>query len=97
MKAAEEYGYTQADVNAIRDSRALRMLHDATQYRLLQQKGKKVTKRAKTTPTVKPGAQKTTPRRRSRVREAESRLKKSGSVEDAQAVFLQDMIVTKRA
>lgn len=98
LKAAVEgYGYTQADVNAIRDSRALRMLHDATQYRLLKQKGKKVTKRAKTTPTVKPGAQRTAPRRRSRVREAESRLKKSGSVEDAQAVFLQDMIVKKRA
>ncbi len=97
LKTAEGYGYTSGDVGAIRDSRALQMLHDATQFRLLQQKGKKVTKRVKTTPTVAPGAQKTTPRRRSRIRDAESRLKKTGRIEDAQAVFLQDMVVKKRA
>lgn len=90
LETAQTYGYTPEDVSAIRDSRALRLLHDATQYRLLQTKGKTVTKRAKPTPTVAPGAKKTSPTgRASRRRQAEQRLKKSGSVEDAAAVFLQ--------
>ena len=95
LQTAEGYGYTPQEVSAVLDSRALRLLHDATQYRLLKQKGKVVTKRAKRMPTVKPGpAAKGTPAR-TKTREAESRLRKTGAVEDAAAVFLRDMRVKR--
>ncbi len=97
LQTAESFGYTPEEVSAVLDSRALRLLHDATQYRLLKQKGKIVKTRAKRTPTVKPGAAAKPKPARSRVRDAETRLRKSGSVEDAAALFLEDMTVKKRA
>ena len=95
LETATGYGYTPDEVSAVLDSRALRLLHDATQYRLLKQKGKKVTAKAKNTPTLKPGAARKATPTRTRKREVESRLKKSGKVEDAAAVFLQDMRVKR--
>ena len=95
LQTAEGYGYTSSEVSAVLDSRALRLLHDATQYRLLKQKGKAVTTRAKVTPTVKPGAAPRVAPARTKVRQAESRLRKSGAVEDAAAIFLQDMRVKR--
>ena len=95
LETATGIGYTPDEVSAVLDSRALRLLHDATQFRLLQKKGKVVSKKAKNTPTVRPGAARPAAPARTRKREAESRLKKSGKVEDAAAVFLQDMRVKR--
>jgi len=95
LETATGIGYSPDEVSAVLDSRALRLLHDATQYRLLKQKGKAVKTRAKNTPTVKPGAARKATPVRTKKREAESRLKKSGSVEDAANVFLQDMRVKR--
>lgn len=95
LETATGMGYSPDEVSAVLDSRALRLLHDATQYRLLQKKGKIVKTRAKNTPTIKPGAAKKRAPARTKIHEAESRLRKSGKVEDAAAVFLQDMQVKR--
>ncbi len=95
LETATGMGYSPEEVSAVLDSRALRLLHDATQYRLLQKKGKIVKTRAKNTPTIKPGAAKKRATARTKVHDAESRLRKSGTVEDAAQVFLQDMRVKR--
>ena len=87
----EIYGYSQDELRAITDHRALRVLHDAAQYQRLM-KGKTVAeKRAEQpkTPTLKPGV-KASPQmgKKVKVEKAKAQMKRSGSVDDVTRFLL---------
>ena len=85
------YGYTQEELQQVADHRALRVLHDAAQYRRLMAGRKPVSAAAPQgpkTPTLKPGA-KPPAAGSSRVKseKAKAQMKRTGSVDDV-AKFL---------
>lgn len=85
------YGFDPQEIAAITDHRALRVLHDAIQYRAAQGGKEQAIKKAKAKPkrTVKPGAKKTASNRDSQ-RQARSKLKRSGSIQDAMSLILNE-------
>lgn len=87
----EVYGYSQDELRAITDHRALRVLHDAAQYQRLM-RGKTVAeKRAEQpkTPTLKPGV-KASPQmgKKVKVEKAKAQMKRSGAVDDVARFLL---------
>jgi len=88
VEIGQVYGYTSDEIASTSDHRAVRLLHDAMLYRELQAKRKELKPTPVETPTVKPGTRSTKTERRNEVQEkAYERLKKSGSVFDAQKLF----------
>lgn len=87
----ETYGFDPQEIAAITDSRVLRVLHDAIQFRAAQGGKEQAIKKAKAKPrrTVKPGAKKTASNRDSQ-RQARSKLKRSGSIQDAMSLILNE-------
>jgi len=87
----ETYGFDPQEIAAITDSRVLRVLHDAIQYRAAQGGKEQAIKKAKAKPkrVVKPGAKKTASNRDSQ-RQARSKLKRSGSIQDAMSLILNE-------
>lgn len=85
------YGFDPQEIAAVTDSRVLRVLHDAIQYRAAQGGKEQAIKKAKAKPkrTVKPGAKKTASNRDSS-RQARSKLKRSGSIQDAMSLILNE-------
>jgi hypothetical protein len=86
----EVYGYTADELRQVADHRALRVLHDAAQYRRLMS-GKKAVEAptaAPKTPTIRPGA-KPSAQANTRVKaeKAKAQMKRTGSVDDV-AKFL---------
>lgn len=87
------YGYSQEELRGVSDHRALRVLHDAAQYRRLMA-GKTATERpapqrAQQTPTLKPGAkQQPTQGKAKRVEQAKAQMKRTGSVDDVARFLL---------
>jgi hypothetical protein len=86
----EVYGYTAAELRQVADHRALRVLHDAAQYRRLMS-GKKAVEAptaAPKTPTIRPGT-KPSAQANTRVKaeKAKAQMKRTGSVDDV-AKFL---------
>ena len=88
----ETYGYSAEELRGITDHRALRVLHDAAQFRRLMA-GKQADKaptpqKAQQTPTLKPGVkQSPTQGKAKRAEQARSQMKRTGSVDDV-AQFL---------
>ena len=87
----ETYGFDPQEIAAITDSRVLRVLHDAIQYRAAQGGKEQAIKKAKAKPkrVVKPGAKKMASNRDS-TRQARSKLKRSGSIQDAMSLILNE-------
>lgn len=87
----ETYGFDPQEISAITDSRVLRVLHDAMQFRAAQGGKEQAIKKAKAKPrrTVKPGAKKTASNRDSQAK-ARSNLKRSGSIQDAMSLILNE-------
>lgn len=87
------YGYTQEELRAVTDHRALRVLHDAAQYRRLMAgktaAEKPAPQRAQQTPTMKPGV-KTQPvkGKAKRAEAAKAQMKRTGSVDDVARFLL---------
>lgn len=87
----ETYGFDPQEIAAITDHRVLRVLHDAIQFRAAQGSKEQAIKKAKAKPkrTVKPGAKKTASNQNSS-RQARSKLKRSGSIQDAMSLILNE-------
>lgn len=87
----EVYGFDPQEIAAVTDHRVLRVLHDAIQFRAAQGGKEQAIKKAKAKPkrTVKPGAKKTASNRDSQ-RQARSKLKRSGSIQDAMSLILKE-------
>ena len=85
------YGFSQDELRAISDYRALRVLHDAAQYRRLMS-GKAAAERQavqSTGPVVKPGPKVSTQQgKRVQVEKAKAQMKRTGSVDDVARFLL---------
>lgn len=87
--ASQYYSISKSELAEIADSRQLSVLRDALAYRRMTEKAPEVQKKLASKPRlVKPGAKETNKSRTGRkTTEARDRLRKSGSVGDAMAVF----------
>jgi len=87
--AVDKYGFTPDEVAQVIDPRVVKLLHDAYRYQK-QQSGKPIAdKRVANLPKVsKPGSNQKQSVATTREQEARKALKKTGSVDAAQAVFL---------
>lgn len=85
LKNGEEYGYKAEELSQIADPRAIKVLHDAMQYRALKKAKPQVEKKVVDVPkVVKPGTgQRPGDPKAEKWNEAMSRLKKSGKDDDA--------------
>jgi hypothetical protein len=88
-RSVESYGFTAQEAGQIYDPRAIQILHDAHQYRLMKEQKPKVEQKVQNVPKVlKPGAATAISNRG--VQEysaAKAQLKKSGKVDDLAAFF----------
>ncbi len=85
-EAGRKYDYSQEEVEALNDSRSVRVLHDAMKWQqLMAKKAAKAPKSDKGSKKIAPGARPTeTPGKKGKVdRKAMGRLQSSGSVDDA--------------
>jgi len=88
LKGGLDYGFSQEELNGVVDARVIKLLHDASKYRQLQAKPI-AEKRAVVVPkVVKPGSKQTANPQAKVADDAATRLRKSGRVEDAAALFL---------
>jgi hypothetical protein len=88
--ATQIYGYNPDELQQVSDHRALRVLHDAAQYRrlLAGRKPVSVAPQGNKTPTIKPGAKPPAQgSTRARSEKAKAQMQRSGSVDDV-AKFL---------
>lgn len=84
-------GFTKDELDGVVDHRAVVMLRKAMLYDKLQAKKPAAQKKAQRSPVVKPGASKGEKKPPAPGQVARDRLKQSGSVKDATAVFLERM------
>lgn len=89
LSYGQEAGFTQAELENVVDHRAVLMLRKAMLYDRLQSGKAAVQQKAKKTPTIAPGGAKKAKKPPAPGQVARDRLKKSGSVRDATAVFLE--------
>jgi len=87
MKAASHYGYSPEEVAGISSSRDFVVLRDAMRWQELQAGKETVKKKVKKAPPIKAGAKKVRTNN-DRSRQAQERLKKSGSIDDALALII---------
>ena len=89
LETGQYYGYEPNELNEVSDSRAVRILHDAMKYRqMVAAKGEGQKKVEKVRPVVKPGVKKSsTTGKAKQSKQAASRMKQTGSVDDV-AKFL---------
>jgi len=87
----EIYGYEANEVSAIMDHRAIRVLNDAIKYQELMSGKKQAEKKAKPKPkrTVRAGAKKTASNANAE-RQTRQKLKKSGNINDALSLILNE-------
>lgn len=88
MKAASHYGYTPEEIAGISSSRDFIVLRDAMRWQELQAGKETVKKKVKKAPPIKAGAKKVRTNN-DRQRQAQEKLKRSGSIEDALAMIVQ--------
>ena len=90
VEHAREYGFTEENVNEVFDHRVIRLLRDAKEYAKLQKAKPQVEKKLKLAPKmVKPGNAKKADK--SRFEQLQSRLQKTGSIDDAAELLLAKM------
>ena len=87
----EIYGYQPEEISAVMDHRAIRVLNDAIKYQEIMQGKEKAVEKATKAPrrkVVKAGSKKTASNRND-TRQARSKLKRSGSIQDAMSLILE--------
>jgi hypothetical protein len=86
---AKDYGFQNHEVEPVVDPRLIKVFHDAYQYRQLQRAKPEISKKVVTVPKVmKPGSAEKPNPSSDAVQDAEKRLKKSGDLRDAAALYL---------
>lgn len=89
MSAGMEYGFTAEEMAHVSDARYVRALNDARKYRQLVAKRKSTqSKGEKARPMVKAGAKKRQDSSGATRKKAQSRLQKTGSIDDALGLIL---------
>ena len=92
LSTGKDYGFSDAELNAIVDPRHVKVLHDAMQWRKLQQKDSIVKKKVSSAkPVVKPGAKDTKAEANSNVRQLRESLRKTGK-SDMAAKLIENML-----
>jgi len=92
LSTGKDYGFTDAELNAIVDPRHVKVLHDAMQWRKLQQKDSIVKKKVSSAkPVVKPGAKDTKAEANSNHRQLRESLRKTGK-SDMAAKLIENML-----
>ena len=88
LSTGKDYGFTDAELNAIVDPRHVKVLHDAMQWRKLQQKDSIVKKKVSSAkPVVKPGAKDAKAEASSNQRQLRDSLRKTGKSDLAQKLI----------
>ena len=87
---SEIYGYQPEEISSVMDHRAIRVLRDAMRYQEIKDGKERAVQKAKPKPSkvVKAGAKKTSSNR-NQGRQARSKLKRSGSINDAMSLILE--------
>jgi hypothetical protein len=89
VQVGTEYGFSQDELSAITDARAVQVLNDARRWRELQaSKGTATQKAEKARPVVKPGAKRANVTATQRDKQ-QQRLKQTGRIDDAIALLFQ--------
>lgn len=87
MKTGQEYGYKPEEVGSWVDPRAMKLLHDAKQFRELKVKPADANKVVNAPKVIRPGATTVQSQARRNSDQAMQQLQKSGRVSDAAAVI----------
>lgn len=87
LSTGKDYGFTDAELNAIVDPRHVKVLHDAMQWRKLQQNSVVKKKVSSAKPVVKPGAKDTKAEANSAHRQLRDQLRKTGKSDAAQKLI----------
>ena len=87
LSTGKDYGFTDAELNAIVDPRHVKVLHDAMQWRKLQQNSVVKKKVSSAKPVVKPGAKDTKAEANSNQRQLRDSLRKTGKSDLAQKLI----------
>jgi uncharacterized phage infection (PIP) family protein YhgE len=89
VRTAGEYGYSAEDLKGVTDHRVLLVLQDAMRYRRsLKNKSIADQKAKKARPVIKPQAKKTQDPKGKQARQAKSKLKKTGTIDDALSLIM---------
>jgi hypothetical protein len=83
LSTGKDYGFSDAELNAIVDPRHVKVLHDAMQWRKLQQNSSVKNKISNAKPVVKPGAKDSKKEATSNHRQLRESLRKTGKSEMA--------------
>jgi hypothetical protein len=87
LSTGKDYGFSDAELNSIVDPRHVKVLHDAMQWRKLQQNSTVKKKVSSAKPVVKPGAKDTKAEANSNVRNLREQLRKTGKSDAAQKLI----------
>ena len=87
LSTGKDYGFSDAELNSIVDPRHVKVLHDAMQWRKLQQNSTVKKKVSSAKPVVKPGAKDTKAEANSNVRQLREQLRKTGKSDAAQKLI----------
>jgi hypothetical protein len=87
VSVGKEYGFSDAELNSIVDPRHVKVLHDAMQWRKLQQNSTVKKKVSSAKPVVRPGAKDTKAEANSNVRNLREKLRKTGKSDAAQKLI----------
>lgn len=89
LRYGQEYGFNDQELGAISDHRAMLVLRDAMMWRKSQSKRSVAEKKVEgTRPVIKPGAKKTANPSKQKLQQSKSKLKKTGSIEDALSLIM---------
>jgi len=91
LSTGKDYGFSDAELNAIVDPRHVKVLHDAMQWRKLQQNSTVKKKVSSAKPVVKPGAKDTKAEANSNHRQLREQLRKTGK-SDMAAKLIENML-----
>jgi hypothetical protein len=87
VSVGKDYGFSDAELNSIVDPRHVKVLHDAMQWRKLQQNSSVKKKVSSAKPVVRPGAKDTKAEATSNVRNLREQLRKTGKSDAAQKLI----------
>ena len=89
VSVGSQYGYTQDELSGVMDHRAILVLRDAMKWRQSQAKRSQVEgKTQKARPVIKPQAKKSLDPKGKQARAAKSKLKNTGSIDDALSLIM---------
>ena len=87
LSTGKDYGFSDAELNSIVDPRHVKVLHDAMQWRKLQQNSTVKKKVSSAKPVVKPGSKDTKTEANSNVRKLRESLRRTGKSDAAQKLI----------